>query len=170
MAWTRPVCSSPVRWRPSLQAALAAAALVLLSTACADGGAGSASSGEPWGTNTVAPAAFDREIAAAQGADKPVIVCTAPEFMYRMGHIPGAVLHGPTSSPEGLSDLTNWAQALPRSTNLVVYCGCCPLRDCPNLRPAFQALKEMGFTHLRVLLIPNNFGTDWADRGYPVAR
>ncbi len=156
--------------RPSLPATLAAAALVLISTACASTEAGSPSSAEPWGTNTVAPAAFDQEIASSRGADKPVIVCTAPEFMYRMGHIPGAVLHGPTNSPEGVTELTNWAQSLPRSTNLVIYCGCCPLEHCPNLRPAYTALHDMGFTHLRVLILPNNFGTDWAERGYPVQR
>jgi hypothetical protein len=28
----------------------------------------------------------------------------------------------------------------------------------------------MGFTRLRVLLIPDNFKTDWIDRGYPFER
>jgi hypothetical protein len=48
-----------------------------------------------------------------------------------------------------------------------VYCGCCPLDRCPNLRPAFTALHDMGFTHLRVLLIPTNFYTDWVKPGFP---
>jgi thiosulfate/3-mercaptopyruvate sulfurtransferase len=118
----------------------------------------------------VGPADFAREIANSTETDKPVVVCTAPAFMYRTGHIPGAVLHGPTSSPEGLSDLRSWAQALPRSTNLVIYCGCCPLSQCPNLRPAYAALRDMGFTRLRVLILPDSFGSDWVERGYPVER
>jgi hypothetical protein len=51
-----------------------------------------------------------------------------------------------------------------------VYCGCCPLEHCPNLRPAFEALRAMGFTHLRALLLPTNFYTDWVKPGYPVEK
>ncbi len=156
--------------RSSLRAALVALALIALSTACAEDGTSAASSSEPWGTNTVGPAEFAKEIANPTAPDKPVVICTAPEFMYRIGHIPGAVLHGPTNSPEGLSELTSWAQTLPRSANLVIYCGCCPLSHCPNLRPAYAALSGLGFTRVRVLIMPNNFGSDWADRGYPVQK
>ena len=52
----------------------------------------------------------------------------------------------------------------------MIYCGCCPLAHCPNLRPAYTALKELGFSRLRILNLPENFGTDWADRGYPTER
>jgi hypothetical protein len=56
---------------------------------------------------------------------------------------------------------------MPRSTNLVIYCGCCPLEKCPNLRPAFIALHEMGFTNLRALILPTSFAVDWSDKGLP---
>ena len=129
------------------------------------------SSTVPWTTaETVSPAGLVSEMARASGADKPVVVCTAPAFLYRNGHVPGASLHGPASTEQGLSDLRNWAQGLSRSTRLVVYCGCCPLDHCPNLRPAFLALRGMGFTRLRVLILPNNFGTDWVEKGYPVEK
>jgi 3-mercaptopyruvate sulfurtransferase SseA len=149
---------------------LLSAALVAVVPACGPGGAGPASSGWPWGNDSITPAAFAKELTGAPEAEKAVVVCTAPAFMYRIAHIPGAVFHGPASSPEGLSDLTAWAQTLPRSTNLVVYCGCCPLSACPNLRPAYAALKNLGFTRVRVLLIQDNFKTDWVDRGYPFER
>ena len=138
--------------------------------ACGGGAAGSASTGWPWGNDSVTPAAFAAELAGASGADKPVVVCTAPPFLYRIGHIPGAVLHGPASSPEGLASLKNWAQSLPRTANVVVYCGCCPLANCPNLAPAYAALKGLGFTRVRVLLLEDNFKTSWIDRGYPHER
>jgi thiosulfate/3-mercaptopyruvate sulfurtransferase len=154
-------------WRSNLGTLIAAAALVAGLTSCGGDPAGSVSSTEPWGTNTVKPADLVTELASA---DKPVVVCTAPPFMYRVSHIPGAVLQGPASSPDVLGELTAWAQPLPRSTNLVIYCGCCPLEHCPNLRPAYTALKGLGFTRLRVLILANNFGTDWVDRGYPVER
>jgi len=40
---------------------------------------------EPWGTNSVMPADLVKELS---GADKPVVVCTAPAFLYRVAHIP----------------------------------------------------------------------------------
>lgn len=138
--------------------------------ACAGGGPDSASSGWPWGNDAVTPADFAKELASAPEPDKPVVVCTAPPFLYRIGHIPGAVLHGPAASPDGLNSLTKWAATLPRNASVVIYCGCCPLADCPNLAPAYRALKGMGFTRVRVLLIESNFKTDWIDRGYPYER
>lgn len=156
----------------SIAPLLAAAALVALSAAC--GGAvdssGSASSSWPWGTDSVTPANFAKELAGASDADRPVVVCTAPPFLYRVAHIPGAVLHGPASSPEGLNSLTTWAATLPRTSNVLIYCGCCPLAHCPNLAPAHAALKRLGFTRVRVLLIQDNFKADWIDPGYPYER
>jgi hypothetical protein len=156
--------------------ALSLAVLILLlplatvPVACAGGAPGSGSSGWPWGTDSVTPANFAKELAGASGADKPVVVCTAPPFLYRVAHIPGAVLHGPASSPEGLNSLTTWAATLPRTSNVVIYCGCCPLAHCPNLAPAYAALKGLGFTRVRVLLIQDNFKTGWIDPGYPYER
>lgn len=71
---------------------------------------------------------------------------------------------------KGLADLKKFAQALPRSTELVVYCGCCPMAHCPNIRPAFEALRAMGFTHLKALVLPHDFAHDWVQAGYPVAK
>jgi len=122
----------------------------------------------PWTTaQTVQPADFAKELADAPQAAKPTVVCVGPRVLYKGGHIPGALYHGMTSTSQGLDDLKKWAENIPRSTNVVVYCGCCPLDRCPNLRPAFTALHDMGFTHLRALLIPTNFYTDWVKPGYP---
>ncbi len=147
-----------------------AAAFLAAAWACAGGDAASSSSAWPWGNDAVTPADLASELAGATEADRPVVVCTAPPFLYRVGHIPGAVLHGPASSPEGLNSLMRWADTLPRTINVVIYCGCCPLAACPNLAPAYKALKGIGLTRVRVLLIQQNFKTDWIDRGYPYAR
>jgi len=66
-----------------------------------------------------------------------------------------------------LKELNAWAAKLPRSTSLVIYCGCCPMEHCPNIRPAYLALHAQGFTKVRVLVLENNFETDWANKGYP---
>jgi len=153
-----------VRAKMRLAAALAIAAAL---AGCAGTSTGSGSPAEPWGTNVVMPADLVKELA---GAGKPVVICTAPAFLYRVAHIPGAVLHGPASDPAGLASLTQWAQTLPRSTSLVIYCGCCPMRDCPNLRPAYTALKGLGFTTVRVLILADSFRADWIERGYPIER
>jgi len=158
---------------PLLAAALlATTVLAALSGAC--GGAvdssSAASSGWPWGLDSVTPAEFAKELGGAPGPDKAVVVCTAPPFLFRAAHIPGAVLHGPASSPDGLNSLTKWAETLPRASNVVIYCGCCPLAQCPNLAPAYRTLKGLGFTRVRVLLLQDNFKTDWIDRGYPYVR
>lgn len=85
-------------------------------------------------------------------------------------HVPGAVFHGAAQSEVGLADLKRWAQGVPRNSRLVVYCGCCPLEHCPNVRPAFNALHDMGFANLRVLLLSRDFATDWVEKGYPVEK
>ena len=63
----------------------------------------------------------------------------------------------PGSTEQGISDLKKYAATLPKNSDVVLYCGCCPLEKCPNLRPAFTALKEFGFAKLRVLILPTSF-------------
>jgi thiosulfate/3-mercaptopyruvate sulfurtransferase len=147
--------------------------LVVLIAVCIAGGArivlGAAADAPagPWtAAQTVQPADLAKEIGDANGAAKPTVICVAPRVLFEGGHIPGALFHGPGSTAQGIDELKKWAQAQPRAENIVIYCGCCPLDHCPNLRPAFVALKDMGFTHLRALLIPTNFYTDWVKPGY----
>jgi thiosulfate/3-mercaptopyruvate sulfurtransferase len=145
-----------------------AMALLCVSAACTEAQTRSAAQDQPWtAESTVQPADLVRELAST---DKPMVVYIGPAFLYRQGHVPGATMHGPASTPQGLSELKSWAESLPRSANLVIYCGCCPIADCPNLRPGFEALQAMGFTRLRVLILPTNFGTDWVGKGHPVER
>jgi thiosulfate/3-mercaptopyruvate sulfurtransferase len=69
-----------------------------------------------------------------------------------------------------LEQLKQIAGKLPRSEGLIIYCGCCPWDHCPNVRPAFRVLHEMGFTRLKLVTIPTNMSTDWITKGYPVER
>lgn len=125
---------------------------------------------DPWNAGqTVDPATLVKEI-RGPASSRPTVVSVSPHIIYATGHVPGAVFQGPGNSAEGIEGLKRWAQHLPRSTNLVLYCGCCPLVHCPNLRPAFRALQSMGFTHLRALILTTNFYTDWAAKGYPTEK
>jgi hypothetical protein len=56
---------------------------------------------------------------------------------------------------------------VPKNADIVIYCGCCPMDKCPNVRPAYRALKELGFTNVRVLSLPTNIHTDWDSKDYP---
>jgi thiosulfate/3-mercaptopyruvate sulfurtransferase len=58
--------------------------------------------------------------------------------------------------------------ALPKDREIVVYCGCCPYDMCPNIKPALETLRQMGFTKVKALVMPKNFAADWVDQGYPV--
>ncbi len=89
---------------------------------------------------------------------------------YRLAHIPGSELAGPSSKAEGIDLLKKAVAGLPHDRQIVLYCGCCPWDKCPNIRPALEALRAMGFTHVRAMSIPTNFKTDWVDKGYPVEK
>ena len=87
--------------------------------------------------------------------------------LYRAAHIPGSVFAGPGSKAEGIADLKKAVAGQPRTREIILYCGCCPFDRCPNIRPAFAALHEMGFTHVKAMELPTNLKADWIDKGYP---
>jgi thiosulfate/3-mercaptopyruvate sulfurtransferase len=121
---------------------------------------------DPWPANMLMePAALTEEL---QSGKSPNIICVAFPPLYNAKHIVHAAFAGPASKPEGIEALKKLADPLPRDADLVVYCGCCPMANkCPNIRPAYRTLKEMGFTHIRVLHIPTNMETDWFSKDYP---
>jgi len=126
--------------------------------------------GEPWTSAQVQqPAELAKMLSLPKGK-RPLIICVGFPFLYQNAHIPGALFHGPAASPAGLGDLKKWAQNVPRSQPMVLYCGCCPWNQCPNILPAFKALRAMGFTQLKVLSIVTDFPTDWVQKGFPVEK
>ncbi len=121
--------------------------------------------GDPWSKAELLQPA---ELAASlNSAHPPVILCTAFSVLYRSKRIPHAIEAGPGSKPEGLALLKKAAAGLPKDADIVLYCGCCPMDRCPNIRPAYRTLREMGFQHIRVLEIPHNMHEDWFGKGYP---
>jgi rhodanese-related sulfurtransferase len=101
-------------------------------------------------------------------ATRPAIICVAFPVLYRQKHIIHAEFAGPGSKPEGLEELKVAASKLDRNSEIVLYCGCCPMVRCPNVKPAYRQLKNAGFKKVRVLNIPENFHADWVAKGYPV--
>ena len=104
---------------------------------------------------------------ALESKTPPYVICVAFPILYHGRHITHAIFAGPGSKPEGIESLKAAAKVLPKDENIVIYCGCCPMEKCPNVRPAYAMLKQLGFTHVRVLDVPTNMPTDWYSRGYP---
>jgi thiosulfate/3-mercaptopyruvate sulfurtransferase len=129
--------------------------------------AASARAADPWTpSEIIQPKDLARQLAASQG--HRVILQVGFSRLYKQAHIPGAQYCGPASKPEGLARLKDCAEKIAKSREIIIYCGCCPWKDCPNIRPAFEALRRMGFTNLKVLDIPQDFGQDWVKKGFPV--
>jgi hypothetical protein len=104
---------------------------------------------------------------AAKLSAKPALFYVGPNVMYRNKHIPGAIYAGPGNKAEGIALLKQAVAKLPRDREILIYCGCCPWDKCPNMQPAFEALRAMGFTKAKGVYMPENFKTDWLDKGYP---
>lgn len=134
-------------------------ALVLMMIA----GSVAGQSGEPWTSkDLIQPAALASMITAKTGS-KPVILNIGP-----LQDIKGAVNIGSTAGKAGLDKMSKALADVPKDRMVVIYCGCCPFRNCPNIRPAFSLLKEKGFKNPKLLNLPQNLKTDWTDYGYPM--
>ena len=105
-----------------------------------------------------------------QEAQRPLVLQVGSRVMFGQAHIPGSVYAGPGSQPAGLQLLEGKVASAAKSKLIVIYCGCCPWTRCPNVAPAYKRLRELGFTHVKVLYISDNFGKDWAGKGLPIAQ
>jgi hypothetical protein len=87
-----------------------------------------------------------------------------------VGDIKGAKKIGAASTEEGMKNLQEEVKNLPKTTAIVVYCGCCPFEHCPNVRPAYTMLQQMGFKQTKILNLPTSIKADWIDKGYPMEK
>ncbi|WP_211224626.1 rhodanese-like domain-containing protein [Salinimicrobium xinjiangense] len=119
------------------------------------------SNGEPW---TEQQLMEPRELAQVikTSTDSPVIISLGAG-----GIIPGSKDTGASGEKKGLQNLKEELEAMSKDTEIVLYCGCCPFDICPNVRPAFSLLNDMGFKNHHLLNLRDNIKVDWIDRGYP---
>jgi thiosulfate/3-mercaptopyruvate sulfurtransferase len=125
---------------------------------------------DPWAAKDLMQ---PRELAArlqAKNQPSATILFVGFPMLYHGAHIPGAILLGPCSKAEGLEALRKAVRDLPREQEIILYCGCCPFVKCPNVRPAYSALHELHFSHVKVLFVETNLHTDWVEKGYPVEK
>lgn len=106
------------------------------------------------------------EALSSPTAKRPQVFHVGYHVLFRGGHIAGSRYIGPASKPEGLQALREAVRKLPRKQAVVLYCGCCPWTDCPNVRPAYAAVESTGRA-VKILYIAKNLQKDWIDAGLP---
>jgi thiosulfate/3-mercaptopyruvate sulfurtransferase len=121
------------------------------------------------GPQLIQPAELNK-ILQGPAKERPLMIQVGFRTLYEQAHIPNSEYVGAASSAQGLKELHQRVQGLPRNRFIVLYCGCCPWSHCPNVEPAYKELQSMGFRNVRVLYIESNFGADWVDKGYPVSK
>ncbi len=127
-------------------------------------------SSDPWtAKDLIQPDELVKELSNKK-PEKPLIIQIGFSFLYEQNHIPGAEYLGPASNQVGLRSLKNGVKNLDKNKNIVLYCGCCPWTDCPNIHPAFETMKSLGFKNVKLLYIPQTFVKDWVDKGYPTEK
>jgi len=107
---------------------------------------------------------------SAGNRPRPFVIYVGFPSLYNGAHITGAILAGPASKPDGIDQLRQVVKDMPRNHAIVIYCGCCPFDKCPNIRPAYSTLKDLGFSDIKVVVIPTNLHTDWVSKGYPTTK
>jgi len=118
---------------------------------------------DPWTKNQlISPEALAQKLKST-GKELPVILNFGVER-----NIKNAIEIGLVSSPKVAEKLKLDAAKMDKKKETVIYCGCCTMENCPNVRNSFNKLKELGFTNIKVLNIPTDLNIDWIEKGYPM--
>lgn len=124
-----------------------------------------ASAQEPWtAKQLLAPSELNKTLNNPK-APQPII--------YSIGYqdiVKNSIDIGAGQDKENQKKLKQKLSKLPKDANIVIYCGCCPFDRCPNVRPVFKILNDMGFKNHKLLNIPQNIKVDWIDKGYAVKK
>ena len=97
-----------------------------------------------------------------ENKEVPVIFSVGPGAI-----IPNSIDIGMVKDEKNLAKFQEQISKLPKSTNILIYCGCCPFEHCPDVRPAIALLQRMKFINYHLLNLPHNIKTDWIAKGYP---
>jgi len=127
-------------------------------------------SSDPWTVKNIYLPKELAQILTNKKAKKPVILQVGFSFLYNQNHIIGSKYMGPAFRAKGIETLKNEVKKYNLNENIVLYCGCCPWVDCPNIRPAFKAVKKLGYKNVHVLYIQTNFVQNWMDKDYPSSK
>ena len=93
---------------------------------------------EPWTPDQLMAPRDLATIINDSTAIKPTIISVGPA-----GLIKDAINIGPANDKENLKKLKELLLKEKKDRQIVIYCGCCPFKNCPNIRPAFSLLNSM---------------------------
>ena len=119
---------------------------------------------DPWSRQQLLDPAVLAKILNNPNAPQPLVFSIGMQAI-----IKGSIDIGPTMRAENLNTLKEKLNKLPKNSQIIIYCGCCPFSRCPNIRPAMALLKSMHFSNYKLLNLPQNVKVDWIDKGYPMA-
>lgn len=163
---------SPRRVRAHLLHAAGGLLLAIVFAApvrCSAGGTPAAVvAGDPWKAVQLIKPAELAAVLAGSTRPKPLLLHVGFKPLFRAGAIPGSRYVGPGSRPDGIAALKRAVKDVPKDRGIVIYCGCCPWDHCPNMRPAFKTMRELGFKNVRAMFITKNLDDDWVAKGYPI--
>ncbi|MCX6275720.1 MAG: rhodanese-like domain-containing protein [Bacteroidetes bacterium] len=134
--------------------------LILVAVSCAS----TLQNDEPWTQSQLMNPADLAKMLNDPASKLPIIFSIGPA-----GGIKNSIEIGPGKEKENIEKLRAELTKLPKDKDIVIYCGCCPFKPCPNIRPAFSLLNEMKFTNHKLLNLSQNLKADWIDKGYPMS-
>jgi rhodanese-like protein len=125
---------------------------------------------DPWDPQSLIDAQTLNNALSSGQNNHPAIIYVGPSVLFKRGHIAGAIPVGQVSEAAGAVQLKKELRKIGKDKRIVLYCGCCPWKNCPNIRPAYTIAHEMGFRNVEILDLPNDFKLDWAKKGFPVKK
>src|SRR6478735_534138 len=123
----------------------------------------SSAQAQTWKKEQLMPTAELAQLLNSPSAVKPIVLNVGP-----MDNIKTAKFIGRGTSVTAVEKLKTDLAWENKAKTVVVYCGCCSLASCPNIRPIYDALIAQGFKNAKVLEIPEGIKPDWVAKGYPM--
>ncbi len=96
-------------------------------------------------------------------AKRPIILNVGPKL-----NIKSALEIGTLSSASKQEKLKTAMANIDKKKEVVIYCGCCLLKECPNIPIALNYVQSLGYSNVKVLNLPKNLEEDWIDKKYPM--
>lgn len=118
---------------------------------------------DPWEPYQLLDPAQLAKVLKDPKAKKPEILNVGP-----MEKIKLAKDMGVCSTEEGIQTFKAHVDKLPIEREIVIYCGCCKLQNCPNIKKTMLYLNARGYTNAKLLNIPTSLDDDWVKKGYPM--
>jgi thiosulfate/3-mercaptopyruvate sulfurtransferase len=100
---------------------------------------------------------------AEPDAKRPIILNVGAEE-----NIKSAIEIGPLSSPSKQDAFKKAMAKIDKNEEIIIYCGCCKLKDCEKIQIALNYVKSKGYNKVKILNLPENLQKDWIDKEYPM--